>query len=104
MNVSIAEVITGFIPHSFVEFTGDAEDLCLSYVDSKRYPIGSEHLFAVFSEHNKQDLGGCGEVSVSIVDGKVHGAEMGDREIFKYSTGYDDFIKTVKAKVSNSEP
>ena len=96
MKVSIVEVITGSIPHTIIEFTGDPGHLCLTYVNSDRYPIGSEHLFTVHSQDKKQGLGGCGEVSVSIIDGKVKGFEFVDGERVAYSIDYDDFIKLVK--------
>jgi len=103
MKVSITEVIKGTFSHTSIEFQGDPGHLCLSYVDSEKYPIGSKHLFAVLNEQ-KQGLGGCGEVSVSIVGGKVNGIEMVDGKWFQYSVDYDDFIKTVKKGMSNQVP
>jgi hypothetical protein len=96
MNVSIEEVVNGSYPHSKIKFVGDPGHLCLTYVDSDRYPIGSEHLFTVFSEDKKQGLGGCGEVSVAIDKGKVKGVKFRDDKWREYVIDYDKFLKSIK--------
>ena len=96
MVVSVKQVIKGSYAHRSVQFEGDPGNLCLTYVDSNQYSIGSEHLFILSSDEKTQGLLGCGEVSVAIVDGKVFSWELIDGEWKEYSVDYDDFIQAVK--------
>ena len=96
MKVSVSELIKGSYPNQSVVFMGDPGHLCLTYVDSNQYQIGSEHLFVLFNEDEKQGLAGCGEVSVSISNGKIHGTSFSDKKLVNYSTNYDRFIKSIK--------
>jgi len=86
MQVNVSEVIKGTYNHSTIEFMGDPGHLCLTYVDSRRYSIGSEHLFILFSDDQNQGLAGCGEVSVSVKYGRVRGISLN-------SVDYDKFIE-----------
>lgn len=95
MTVTVDELVQGSFTHSTIEFIGDTGNLCLTYVDSDNYPIGSEHLFTVFSGNKKQGLGGCGEVSVSIIDGKVKGGKLRSGDWVGYSIEYKKFVKTL---------
>ena len=93
MTVNIDELVQGSFGHSTIEFIGDPGHLCLTYVDSETYPIGSEHLFAVFADDEKQGLGGCGEVSVSIVDGIIKGRKFDSKDnLIGYSMDYNMFV------------
>ncbi len=96
MKVSVQQVIKGSYAHRSVRFKGDPGHLCLTYINSNRYSVGSEHLFVLFSDEGKQGLGGCGEVSVTIADGKIHGAGYIDSEWTEYSVDYDEFIEAIK--------
>ena len=96
MNVSVTEVINGHYAHSTVQFRGDPGHLCLTYVDANRYSLGSEHLFILFDSEAQQDLAGCGEVSVLVVDGEVRGAGYIDDDWVTYSASYNEFIDAIK--------
>ena len=96
MTVSVVEIINGSYAHRTVQFKGDPGHLCLTYVNSNRYLIGSEHMFVLFSDEKKQGLMGCGEVSVSITDGQIHGSGYVDDEWTNYSVGYDEFVVAIK--------
>jgi len=98
MKVSIRELIKGSYPYKSVNLMGDPGYMCLTYIDSKEYPIGSEHLFILFSQDKEQGLAGCGEVSVSISSGKIHGTKLTDKKFVNYSVNYDRFIKILKTK------
>ena len=106
MTVSIEKLVRGSFQHPVIEFIGDPGNLCLTYVDSDTYSIGSEHLFTVFSKDEKQGLGGCGEVSVSIVGNTIKGRKWNDVEDdwIQYSEDYDKFIQTLTAPTTLSEP
>lgn len=96
MTVNIDKLIQGSFSHSTIEFIGDPGHLCLTYVDSDAYLIGSEHLFTVFSDDEKQGLGGCGEVSVLIVDGKVKGGKFDAKGNWVgYSIEYNKFVESL---------
>lgn len=97
MKVSVVELVQGSFEHPTIEFIGDPGHLCLTYVDSNNYPIGSEHLFTVLQKDKKQGLGGCGEVSVLIVEGKVNGRKLNDSgdQWMRYSIYYDEFIQAI---------
>lgn len=107
MTVSVDELIQGSFNHSMIEFIGDPGHLCLSNVNSVTYPIGSEHLFTVFSEDKKQGLGGCGEVSVSIIDGKVEGTKYTDvaqENWAQYSIEYNKFVENLITPLIETKP
>ena len=105
MTVSIDRLVQGSFRHPRIEFVGDPGHLCLTYVDSDTYAIGSEHLFTVFSKDEKQGLGGCGEVSVSIVGNTVKGRKLNDVEDdwIQYTEDYDKFIQTLTAPKTLAE-
>lgn len=106
MTVSIDKIIQGTFEHPIIEFEGDPGHLCLTYVDSDTYAIGSEHLFTVFSKDKKQGLGGCGEVSVSIVGNNVKGRKLNDAEDdwIQYSEDYSRFIQSLTAPTTPAAP
>jgi len=104
MTVSVDELIQGSFGHPMIDFMGDPGNLCLTYVNSKTYPIGSEHLFTVFSEDEKQGLGGCGEVSVLIAGDTVKSRKLSDRyQWTPYSEDYDKFILTLTPPSSSKD-
>ena len=96
MTVYVIDLVKGSYPNESVVFLGDPGHLCLTYVDSDIYPIGSEHLFILFSDNKKQGLAGCGEVSVGISKGRVKGTKYIDKKQVDYSTEYDSFISSIK--------
>lgn len=97
MTVSIDKLVKGSFSYPTIEFIGDPGHLCLTYVDSDTYSIGSEHLFTVLSNDRKQGLGGCGEVSVLIAGNTVRGRKLNDAEDqwIRYSENYDEFLQTL---------
>jgi len=106
MTVTVDNLIQGSFKHSMIEFIGDPGHLCLTYVNSETYAIGSEHLFTVFKEDKKQGLGGCGEVSVSIIDGKVEGTRYTDvsqDNWASYSIDYNKFIENLTKPKADTE-
>ena len=68
--------------------------------------VGKLADFTVFSKDEKQGLGGCGEVSVSIVGDTVKGRKLNDVEDdwIQYSEDYDKFIQTLTAPTTLAEP
>jgi hypothetical protein len=106
MTVSIDKIVQGTFEHPIIEFEGDPGHLCLTYVDSDTYAIGSEHLFTVFSKDKKQGLGGCGEVSVSIFGNNVKGRKLNDAEDdwIQYSEDYARFIQNMTAPTTLAAP
>lgn len=106
MTVNVDELIQGAFVHSAIEFIGDPGHLCLAYIYSDNYPIGSEHLFTVLKEDKKQGLGGCGEVSVSIVNGKVEGTKYTDvnnDNRVGYSIEYNLFVESLTNPQTSKE-
>ena len=95
MKVTVSEVIKGSYEFDSINFTGDPGHLCLTYIDSDIYSLGSEHLFIASSVGVDQGLAGCGEVSVSIADGKIHGAWWHREKWSEYSMDYDKFIRKI---------
>jgi len=96
MEVTVSEVIKGQYIHDSISFTGDPGHLCLTYIDSDTYSIGSEHLFIIFSPEKDQGLAGCGEVSVSIRNGKIYSGEWKNDKWSEYSIDYKEFIGKIK--------
>lgn len=96
MRVSVLEILNGSYTHGVVQFRGDPGNLCLTYIDADRYSVGSEHLFVLFSNEKKQDLAGCGVVSVSIQDGKVHGTRYLDKKWTNFIVDYGEFVESIK--------
>lgn len=96
MAVEALEVIKGKYSHRDLYLLGDPGNLCRDYVDSKRFPIGSEHLISISNEKLVQPLGGCGESSVIIQDGRVNGVVMENDKYIQYSTDLDDFLEEIK--------
>ena len=104
MTVSVDKLIQGSFGHPIIEFMGNPGDQCLTYVDSETYPIGSEHLFTVFSKDEKQGLGGCGEVSVLIAGDTVNSGKLNDKyQWIPYSEDYDKFILTLTPPSSSKD-
>jgi len=96
MKVSINEVITGSFEFETIDFTGDPGHLCLTYIDSSRYFVGSEHLFIIRDDIQNQGLAGCGEVSVFLDGGKIHGGWYTDDGWSDYSIDYNYFLKLLR--------
>ncbi|MEM9939536.1 MAG: hypothetical protein AAF768_11850 [Pseudomonadota bacterium] len=95
MWVNVEEVVKGKYRHSSIEFVGDPGHLCLTYIDAVTYPLGSKHLFAVFVEDQKQQLVGCGEVSVQVVNGIVHGISFTNGVLEAYSVDRTKFVEQI---------
>ena len=96
MFVEVTDVIKGEYNSKELTLLGDPGHLCRDYVNSMRFKIGSEHLISISSEEAIQPLGGCGESSVVIKDGKVEGVERKDNKNNKYSIDLNDLIKLLK--------
>lgn len=106
ITVTVDELIQGSFSYSTMEFIGGNGSMCRTNVDPDAYPIGSEHLFTVWKEDQKQWISEsqCREFSVSIVDGKVKGRKLGAKNWIEYSIEYDDFIKLITAPKPSAEP
>ena len=97
MHVEVIDVVKGEFKPKHVVFLGDPGDLCRDYVDSTRFKLGDEFLFAVYGDEKTLELGGCGESSISIKDGKVHGVDWVDYEPVAYEINYDEFIEILNS-------
>lgn len=102
MTVLVSEVVRGNYSNSNIVFIGDSGVDCFAPITANIYPINSEHLFAVFAQSEQQVLNGCGEVSVSIVDGEVNGGFLREGKWWRkskwieYSLDYDKFLQMLK--------
>lgn len=101
MKISVDGVIKGTYAHEIVDFVGDSGGDCFGSINPDLYPIGGEYLFVVVPEAEQQSLGGCGEASISIVDGKVIGQKWRRKwlrraELVEYSVDYQEFIRRLK--------
>ncbi len=99
MSVAVNEVIRGDVPIKELTLYGDTGMSCLTYIDLKTYPIGSEHLIILQDSESLQPLLGCGEPTVAIVDNTVVGKERDDRtgQYSSYRLSLDQFIKNLKS-------
>jgi len=104
MTVEVIGVVKGEFAPKTIIFWGDPGHLCRDYVDSRKFKIGSEFLFAVGGDKKDQALGGCGESSILIKNDKVHGQEWIDYEAVPYETNYDEFIKILNAPRDTPPP
>ena len=93
MNVKVLDVVKGEFNISKIEIFGDDGGLCLEYVNPKKFQIGSEFLFGVYGDDNEQYLGGCGESSLLIKDGKVHGEDWINFQPIPYEIDYEEYLK-----------
>lgn len=94
MIVEVTDVIKGNYSKSSLTFLGDPGHLCRAYVNSKRFTLGSEHLFSIVSsEKDSQPLGGCGESSVAIKGESVEGYKQTKDGYKAYSLKIVDIIK-----------
>ena len=105
MRVEVIEVISGAFSHGVLTLVGDRGYDCRAYIDTRKYELGSTHLFVLFEKTKKQGLAGCGEVSVSVRDRVVTGVSRGtyDRErkayqFEPYTYEYDDFVSQLRAQ------
>ena len=98
MNVEVLDVVKGEFNISKIEIYGDDGGLCLEYVNPKKFQIGSEFLFGVYGDGQEQYLGGCGESSLLIQDGKIRGSDWIDYEIVPYQLDYHGYIARLNAK------
>jgi len=96
MAVEVLEVIKGKYSHRDLYLLGDPGNLCRDYVDSKRFSIGSEHFISIANQKLVQPLGGCGESSVIIQDGRVNGIVIENEKYIQYSADLDEFIEEIK--------
>lgn len=106
MRVTVDELIQGSFSHTTMEFFGGNGSLCRTNVDPDTYPIGSEHLFTVWKEDQKQWISEtqCGEFSIPIIDGRVKGRKLGAKNWIEYSIEYNDFIKSMTPPKILTEP
>jgi hypothetical protein len=96
MTIRIDKIITGKLKYETVILRGDPGDECLTYINSGIYKIGSKHLIAIFDTAKEQDLAGCGEVSVRVLDHIVKGVRYEDGKVIRYTKDYKTFIKELR--------
>lgn len=96
MSVEVLDVIKGKYIHQELYLLGDPGYMCRDYVNSTRFQIGSEHIFALFSEKMVQPLGGCGESSVAINEDKVKGMFWENNIVVPYTIDLETFIDSLK--------
>lgn len=93
MTVTVREIIKGDFPHRQFEFIGDTGMSCLSFITLHDYPIGSEHLFILRDAESVQPLMVCGESSVEIIGGSIHGRVHVPEGIRSYEETLETFLQ-----------
>lgn len=89
MRVEVQEVLKGEFSHKSILFRGGDGMSCAKYMSSADYPNGSEHLFILRSTNERQDLLGCGEVSVRITGDTVEGQRLAGGRYQPYQMSLD---------------
>ena len=85
MVVEVIDVIKGSYQGTSLKLLGDPGHLCRAYVDTSRFKIGDEHLFALRNEESTQPLVGCGESAILIEHDLAVGYELGESEFKQYT-------------------
>lgn len=96
MVVAVDEVIKGSLTFKAVEFYGDTGMSCLRYISEDQYPPGSEHLFILQADTERQPLLGCGEVSVVIDGDRIIGSSPGTGGYSAYEMALEDLIQLLE--------